>query len=71
MNSLLKYQAARESMGAAAATRARRNYDVSNMVRAYEEVYEDQLALSQLHNVRSLFRAPVIPVEEGAGSHQR
>ena len=71
MNSFLKYQAARESMGAAAATRARRNYDVSNMVRAYEEVYEDQLALSQLHNVRSLFRAPVIPVEEGAGSHQR
>jgi glycosyltransferase involved in cell wall biosynthesis len=71
MNSLLKYPPARESMGAAAASRARENYDVANMVRAYEEVYEDQLALSQLRNVRSMFRAPVIPAEEGIGSHQQ
>ncbi len=71
MNSLLKYQAARESMGAAAASRARQNYEVANMVRAYEDVYEDLLAESQLRNVRSLFRGPVIPAEEGFGSHQR
>lgn len=68
MNTLLKYEAARKSMGAAAASRAKKNYDVPNMVRAYEEVYEDQLALSQLRNVRSLFRGPAIPAEEGLGS---
>ena len=71
MNSLLKYEAARQSMGAAAATRARKNFDVSNMVRAYEAVYEDQLALSQLRSVRNLFCAPALPTEEGLGSHQR
>jgi len=71
MNTLLKYEAARESMGAAAAGRARKSYDVANMVRAYEEVYEDLLALSQFHNVRSLFRGPVLPVEESVGGHQR
>jgi len=71
MNTLLKYQGARQSMGAAAASRARKNYDVANMVRAYEEVYEDLLAQSQLRNVRSLFRGPAIPAEEGLGSHQR
>jgi len=68
MNSLLKYEAARKLMGAAAASRARANFDVANMVRAYEEVYEDQLALSQLRNARSLFRCPAIPAEEGLGS---
>jgi glycosyltransferase involved in cell wall biosynthesis len=71
MNTLLKYEAARESMGAAAAGRARKSYDVANMVRAYEEVYEDLLALSQFHNVRSLFRGPVLPVEESVGGRQR
>lgn len=72
MNTLLKYEAARKSMGAAAASRAKKNYDVPNMVRAYEEVYEDQLALSQLRNVRSLFRGPAIPAEEGLGGrHHR
>jgi len=71
MNTLLKYDAVRSSMGAAAASRARKNYDVSNMVRAYEEVYEEVLALSQLRNVRSMFRGPAIPAEEGIGSHQR
>jgi glycosyltransferase involved in cell wall biosynthesis len=69
MNSLLKYEAARQSMGEAAASHARKKFDVSNMVRAYEEVYEDQLALSQLRNARSLFRGPAIPAEEGMGSH--
>jgi glycosyltransferase involved in cell wall biosynthesis len=71
MNSLLKYEAARQSMGAAAASRARKNYDVENMIRAYEEVYEDQLALSQLRSAPSLFRGPAIPAEEGLGSQQQ
>jgi len=71
MSTLLKYDSVRSSMGAAAASRARKNYDVSNMVRAYEEVYEEVLALSQLRNVRSMFRGAAIPAEEGIGSHQR
>jgi len=71
MNTLLKYQALRESMGAAAASRARKKYDVTNMVRAYEKVYEDLLAQSLLRNVRGVFRGPAIPVEEGLGSRQR
>jgi glycosyltransferase involved in cell wall biosynthesis len=71
MNSLLKYQAAREFMGAAAASRARKNYDVANMVRAYEDVYEDLMAHSQTRNARSLFRGPAIPAEEElAGQHR-
>jgi glycosyltransferase involved in cell wall biosynthesis len=71
MNTLLRYEAVRESMAAAAAGRARKKYDVANMVRAYEDVYEELLALSQFRNVRSLFRGPVIPAEESLGSHQR
>jgi glycosyltransferase involved in cell wall biosynthesis len=70
MNSLLQDRAARESMGAAAASRARKNFDVSNMVRAYEEVYEDLLAQSQLRCGRSMFRGPAISAEERLGSHQ-
>jgi glycosyltransferase involved in cell wall biosynthesis len=71
MNSLLMYQAARESMGAAAASRARKSFDLSNMVRAYEEVYEDLLAESQLRPERSMFRGAAIPAKEGLRSHQR
>jgi hypothetical protein len=56
-------------MGAAAARHARESFDVSSMVRAYEEVYEDQLALSQLRNVRSFVRGPAIPAEEEMASH--
>jgi glycosyltransferase involved in cell wall biosynthesis len=71
MNSLLKYEAAREFMGAAAATRAGKNYDVANMVHAYEDVYEDLLAHSQPRNVRSLFRGPAMAAEEElAGQHR-
>jgi glycosyltransferase involved in cell wall biosynthesis len=68
MNSLLKYEAVRRPMGAASANRAKTSFDVANMVRAYEQVYEDHLALSQLGNVSSFFRGPAIPAEEGLGS---
>lgn len=40
MESLLADRQLRHSMGAAAARRAREDFDVTNMVRAYEEVYE-------------------------------
>jgi glycosyltransferase involved in cell wall biosynthesis len=64
MNSLLQNQKVRESMGAAAASRARKNFDVSNMVRAYEEVYEYLLAKSKRRPERSMFQGPAIPAEE-------
>lgn len=71
MHSLLKYDEVRRSMGTAAASHARRHFDVSNMVHSYEEVYEDQLALSQLRSVRSLFRGPAIQAEEELASQHR
>jgi glycosyltransferase involved in cell wall biosynthesis len=71
MNSLLKYQTARASMGAAAARRAQENFDLSKMVRAYEQVYEDLLAHSQHRNARSVFPGPAIPAEEELTSQHR
>lgn len=41
---LLRDGEARRSLGMAAARRARENFDVSEMVHAYEEVYEDLIA---------------------------
>jgi glycosyltransferase involved in cell wall biosynthesis len=40
MASLLRDRETRESLGRAAARRARQNFDVSTMVQAYEELYE-------------------------------
>jgi glycosyltransferase involved in cell wall biosynthesis len=71
MNSLLKYRAGRESMGAAAASHARENFDVSHLVRSYEQVYEDLIPHPARRNAQSVSRRPVIPAEEGMASHQR
>jgi glycosyltransferase involved in cell wall biosynthesis len=71
MNSLLKYRAGRESMGAAAASHARENFDVSHLVRSYEQVYEDLIPHPTRRNAQSVSRRPVIPAEEGMASHQR
>jgi glycosyltransferase involved in cell wall biosynthesis len=71
MNTLLKYQGVREFMGAATARRAKENFDVSNMVRAYEQVYEDLLAHSQHRNARSLLPGPAIPAGEELASQHR
>jgi glycosyltransferase involved in cell wall biosynthesis len=38
---LLRTPQARQSLGMAAARRARENFDVSTMVQAYEELYEN------------------------------
>ena len=50
MGSLLTNRQLRESMGAAAALRARKHFDVINMVRAYEEVYESLRANMRVGN---------------------
>jgi glycosyltransferase involved in cell wall biosynthesis len=51
MTFLLKDREARQSLGMAAARRARKNYDVSTMVLAYEEVYES--LVDQAHGVKA------------------
>jgi len=56
---LLENREARLSMGMAAAQRARENYDVSTMVQAYEELYEDVVNLFACPEHRK--RAPEIP----------
>ena len=51
MEALLRNREARQSLGMAAAQRARKNYDVSTMVQAYEEVYES--LVDQAHGVKA------------------
>ena len=51
MEALLRNREARQSLGMAAARRARKNYDVSTMVQAYEEVYES--LVDQAHCVKA------------------
>jgi glycosyltransferase involved in cell wall biosynthesis len=53
---------ARLSMGMAAARRARENYDVSRMVQAYEELYEDVVNHSHPRNAASVLRKSAIPL---------
>jgi glycosyltransferase involved in cell wall biosynthesis len=52
----------RLSMGMAAARRARESYDVSMMVQAYEELYEDLVNHSHRRNAESVFRKSAIPI---------
>ena len=62
---LLRDREARQSFGVAAARRARENFDVSVMVRAYEEVYEN--LIGRLHSQKASRTLPeaVKPTEEG------
>ncbi len=53
---------ARLSMGMAAARRARENYDVSMMVQAYEQLYEDVVNHSHARNAQSVLRKSAIPL---------
>jgi glycosyltransferase involved in cell wall biosynthesis len=51
MTSLLRNRDARQSLGMAAARRARKTYDVSAMVQAYEELYES--LVDQAHGLNA------------------
>src|SRR6266436_2159412 len=59
---LSRNREARRSFGMAAARRARENYDVSKMVQAYEELYEDVVNHSHARNAESVLRKSAIPV---------
>ena len=61
---LLKDREARQSFGIAAARRAKENFDLSRMVRAYEELYEN--LIGRLHSQKPSRTLPerVTPTEE-------
>jgi glycosyltransferase involved in cell wall biosynthesis len=67
MASLLRNREARQSLGMAAARRAREAFDVSTMVRAYEELYDNLVHRSRRLKAESLLRNSAIPAEERAG----
>lgn len=71
MASLLGNPEARQSLGMAAARRARENFDVSTMVQAYERVYEDLVERSHRVDIQSALRKSAVPAEEALGSHNR
>jgi glycosyltransferase involved in cell wall biosynthesis len=59
MESLIADRQRRQSMGATAARRARENFDVTNMVRAYEAVYESLLSNQRVGNPSMTVREPI------------
>jgi len=64
MKYLLGNREARRSLGVAAAQRARENFDVSTMVQAYEELYEN--LFTHLHRQKkNILRQFMVPAEEG------
>ena len=65
MVSLLKNRKARQSFGMAAARRARENFDVSDMVHAYEKLYEDLSGGSPSQQLRPVPPKLVDPTTEG------
>ena len=64
---LLRNREARQYFGMAAARWARENFDVSTMVRAYEELYDDLVHHSSRLKNESLVRESVIQAEERVG----
>jgi glycosyltransferase involved in cell wall biosynthesis len=64
MISLLRNQEARQRFGLAAARRARQSYDVSTMVRAYEELYDSVFHQSRHLKAESFLRESAITAEE-------
>jgi len=69
MSFLLGNRELRQSLGMAAARRARENFDVSTMVQAYEGLYENLVGHSHRLNGKSVQWESAIPAQEEAGSH--
>jgi glycosyltransferase involved in cell wall biosynthesis len=61
---LLRDGEARRSLGMEAARRARENFDVSGMVQAYEEVYEDLINRSHGLQAESVIRQQSVPLRQ-------
>jgi glycosyltransferase involved in cell wall biosynthesis len=71
MESLFRQREVRQSLGMAAARRARENFDVSNMVRAYEEVYGNPADNSHHVNPQNVLPLTKISGEEGLATHNQ
>jgi len=71
MTLLLQDHQARITWGRAAARRAKEKFDVSNMVRAYEEVYEQILEAGRLQNLQTSLPESPVAIGLGAGSRNR
>ena len=71
MTFLLRNQDARYAMGLAASRRARERFDVSTMVQAYEEMYEQLLEQGCHQKAASALSKSVVPVEEAVGNQNR
>ncbi len=69
MSFVLGNRELRQSLGMAAARRARENFDVATMVQAYQEFYENLVDHSHRLNRKSARWESAIPAEEGVGSH--
>ena len=68
MMALLQNQEARNSWGRAAARRAKEKFDVSTMVQAYEEVYEQILGDNRRLKEETSFVESPMPIEQAAES---
>jgi glycosyltransferase involved in cell wall biosynthesis len=68
---LLGNREARQSMGMAAARRAREKFDVSTMVQAYERLYESLVHPWQRLNRVSVRPESAMPAEESVGNQSR
>ena len=66
MSFLLQNQEARESLGLAAARRAREMFGVATMVHSYEELYEQILERSCPPQAATAFQETAVPVGEAA-----
>ena len=64
MTALLSNPEVRQSMGIAAAQRARENFDVSKMIQEYEQVYENLLDHSRRLKTESVLRRPDLSLRE-------
>jgi glycosyltransferase involved in cell wall biosynthesis len=71
MMALLQNQEARNSWGRAAMRRAKERFDVSTMVQAYEEVYEQILGGSRPLKAENSFGESAMPIEQAAESFVR
>jgi glycosyltransferase involved in cell wall biosynthesis len=71
MTLLMQNHEARKLLGRAAARRAKEKFDVSNMVRAYEEVYEQILEAGRPLNAQTSLPESPVAIALGAGSRNR
>ncbi len=71
MASLLRNRELRQSLGLAAARRARAKFDVSTMVQAYEGLYENLVDHSHRVNGKSVLWESAIPAKQSLGGENR